>query len=59
MENLCKNNESIIIEKKLKTYVTKTEIAYHEQFLLLVQCFQKLSYANASECVCKWERVKI
>ena len=32
------------------------EIACFEQFLLLPQCFQKLSAADASESVYMWER---
>ena len=31
------------------------EIARFEQLLLLSQCFQKLSAAEASESVCVWE----
>ena len=38
--------------------MAKGEIAHFEQFLLLSQCFQKLSAVDASECVYKWERVK-
>ena len=34
------------------------EIAHDEQFHHLPQCFQKLSAAEASESICKWERVK-
>ena len=34
------------------------EITHHKQFLLLLQCFQKLSAAEAQESVCIWERVK-
>ena len=33
------------------------EIAHYEQFLLLPQCFRKLFAADASESICKWERV--
>ena len=32
------------------------EIAPFEQFLLLSQCFKKLSAAEASERVCVWEK---
>ena len=34
------------------------EIAYHEQFLLWPQCFQKSCAAFASKWVCRWERDK-
>ena len=34
---------------------TKGEIAHHEQFLLLSQRFQKSSFVNVLEWVCKWE----
>ena len=37
----------------------KGEIACFEQFLLLSQCFQKSSTAEASESVYRWERVKL
>ena len=43
---------------RAENIVAKEEIDHHEQFLLLPQCLQKSSAANASECVCKWERVK-
>ena len=39
---------------KVENIVAKGEIAY-EQFLLLPQCFQKLSAADASKGVYKWE----
>ena len=39
--------------------MTKGEIFHHEQFLLLSQCFQNSSALDASECVCRWEKVKI
>ena len=38
--------------------VAKVEIAHHEQFLTLPQCFQKSSAAGVSERVCVWEKVK-
>ena len=38
--------------------VAKREITCFEQFLLLAQCFQKPSAAEASESVCLCERVK-
>ena len=38
--------------------MAKREIAHYEQFLLLPQCFQKSSGADASKVVYKWERVK-
>ena len=46
------------IQKELKTLWQKGEIACFEQFLLLPQCFQKTSAADASKYVYKWERVK-
>ena len=39
--------------------MAKEEIARFEQFLLLFQCFQKSSAAEASESVYLWERVKV
>ena len=38
--------------------MAKDEIARLEQFLLLIQCFQKSSAAEASESVCLLVRVK-
>ena len=38
--------------------VTKGEIVHDEQFLLLLQCFQKQSASYASNCVYKWKLVK-
>ena len=35
----------------------KGEIGQHEQFLLLSQCFQTLSAADSSECICTLESV--
>ena len=43
---------------KVDNHVAKGEIACFEQFLLLTHCFQKFSAAEASESVCRWERVK-
>ena len=42
---------------RVEHIVAKGEIAHHEQFLLLPQCFQKSSASNAPECDCKWKRV--
>ena len=39
---------------KVENIVAKREIAHHEQFLLLPQCFQV-----ASESVCMRERIKM
>ena len=38
--------------------MAKGEVAHHEQFLLLPQCFQTSAAAEASESFCMWERVK-
>ena len=43
---------------KVENIVAKVEIAHHEQFLLLSQCFQNMSAAKAPESVCMWERVE-
>ena len=43
--------------KKLKTLWQKEKLFCFERFLLLSQCFQKLSAADVSESVYKWERV--
>ena len=38
---------------------TKGDIAHHEQqFLILLQWFQKLSAADESNCDCKREQIK-
>ena len=37
--------------------MAKKEIARCEQFLLVSQYFQRLSAADASKCVYRWERV--
>ena len=42
--------------KRFENIVARGEIACFEQFLLLPQCFQKLSAADASKC--KWEKVQ-
>ena len=42
---------------RVKNIVAKGEIAQYEKFLLLLQCFQKSSAAEASESVCMRERV--
>ena len=44
--------------KKVENILAKGEVARFEQFLLLSQCFQKSSAAEASERVFMWERVK-
>ena len=47
-------HDRVIIEKnRIENIVAQLEIAHHEQFLLLAQCFQKLSATDASKCVCK------
>ena len=42
---------------KVENIVAKGEIAHHEQFLLLPQCFQKSSASEAWESVYMRERV--
>ena len=42
---------------KVKTIVEKGEIAHYLQFFLLSQYFPKCTASEASESVCKWERV--
>ena len=42
----------------VENIVTIGEIAQHEQFLLLPQCFKKSRDPEASESVCMCERVK-
>ena len=41
--------------KKVENIVAKGEIVRYEQFLLLLQCFQKSSAAEASESDYMWE----
>ena len=36
--------------ERVENFVGKEEIARYEQFLLLPQCFQKLSVVDASKC---------
>ena len=48
MENQWLNVENIVV---------KGEIAYHKQFLLLPQCFQKCYASEVSESICMRERV--
>ena len=43
------------ILNKVEIIVAKEEIAHHEQFICLSQCFQKSSAAEAPESVCMWE----
>ena len=38
----------VILLKTVETFRAKTEIAHHEQFLLLQYCFQKSSASEAS-----------
>ena len=55
MENLYEEN---LIIAKVKNIVDKREIAQNVHFLLLPQCFQKSTAAEAPENVCMWKRVK-
>ena len=48
-----KNN----ILNRFENTVSKEEIAYPEQFLLLLRCFQKSSAVEASKYVFMWERL--
>ena len=43
----------IVFLNKVKNIVAKGEITYYEQFLLLPQCFQESSAADASKRVDK------
>ena len=43
---------------KVETILAKGEIARFEQFLVLPQCFQKSSAAEASESNCMFEQLK-
>ena len=43
--------------KRVENNVAKEEIVQNEQFLILLQCFQKSSGAGVSERVCMSERV--
>ena len=47
----------VYLLKKFKNILAKEEIACFEQFLLLSKCFQKSSAAEASESLCKWEKL--
>ena len=47
----------VYLLKKIENIVAKGEIGNFEQFLLLTQCFQKSSAAEASETIYMWERV--
>ena len=39
----------------VEIFLAKGEIAHYEQFLLLTQCFQKSSAAEASGSICMWK----
>ena len=52
---LCMKEQST---NKVENIVTKAEIAHHEQFPPLPQCFQKMSTAEASESFHVRESVK-
>ena len=41
----------IQLSDRVENIVGKGEIARYEQFLLFLQCFQKLSVVDASKCV--------
>ena len=47
----------VCLLKEVEIIVAKAEIARFEQFLLLTQCFQMSSAAEASENIYRWERV--
>ena len=44
---------------KFENILANGEIAHYEQFLLLPQCLQKSSAAEASESVCIWEGLHV
>ena len=46
------------LSKQVENTVGKGEIARHEQFLLLPQCFQKAGFPGASKGVIVWEWVE-
>ena len=46
-----------VFTTKVENIVAICEIARFEQFLILSQCFQKSSAADAPECVYKWKRI--
>ena len=48
----------VLLLNRVENIAAKGKIARFEQFLLLPQCFQKSSVADASKCVYKWESVK-
>ena len=49
--------KSVQLSNRDENSVAKGEIAHHEQFLLLPECFQKLFAAEASESVYMLESV--
>ena len=46
----------VYLINRVENILTKVEITYYEQFLLLLQCFQKSAAAEASGNVCLSER---
>ena len=46
------------LSKRVENTVGKEEIAFHEQFLLFPQCFQKACSPGVSKGVIVWEWVK-
>ena len=42
---------------RVENIVANGEIVHYEQFFHFPHCFQKSFAADASKCVCKWERV--
>ena len=52
------NEKCNYILNTFKNIFVKEEIVHNEQLTLALHCFQKLSAADASKCVCMWERVK-
>ena len=57
-DNFKFHENSRKFSKRIENTVGKGEIARHEQFLLLPQCFQKACFPGASKGVIVWEWVK-
>ena len=56
-DNFKFDKNGIKLSKQVENTVGKGEIARYEQFLLFLQCFQKVCFPGASKGVIVWEWV--
>ena len=55
-KNIWANISKTSVNVNVFNYLELTTLRHYDQFLLLPQCFQKSSTAEASEIVCMWEK---